>query len=411
MFLLKNISEMLTLSGAAQKEGRKVLEQDLDLRKNHSVICDKGRIVWMGPARSVPKEYAKKINTEYDMKGFTALPGFVECHTHTVFAGSRSHEFEMRQFGVSYQEIAAKGGGILSTVRQTRKASLQELLNTSQSRVDKFVQQGVTTLEIKSGYALDFTNELKTLAVIKKLKGPKIVATFLGAHDLPPEYSNHRDYLNFLIKKALPEIKKKKLAKRVDIFIEKGFFESDLAAIYLKSAQKMGFDIVVHADQLTHSGGTQVALSLEAISADHLLQINSAEIKALAQSNVTSVLLPTSDLYMKKRYPPARQLIDQGARVALATDFNPGSSPSQDLALTGLLARLEMKMSLPEVISAYTVGAAHALKLAPEVGSIEVGKSADFACTRKSWTDLFYSVGDLAIDMTIVKSNAAHCEI
>jgi imidazolonepropionase len=219
------------------------------------------------------------------------------------------------------------------------------------------------------------------------------VNTFLGEHELPPEFKTYEEYLKFLAADVLPKIKKKKLAERVDVFIEKGFFPRQASEDYLRHAKSLGFDVVVHADQLSLSGGSDVAVSVGAMSGDHLLQISDKEVAALAQSEVTCVLLPASDLYMKTKYPPARQLIDQGARVALATDFNPGSSPTQDLNFVGLLARIEMKMSLPEVIAAYTVGAAHALNLAKDVGSIEPGKFADLISIEQDWQTLFYSVG------------------
>jgi imidazolonepropionase len=409
--LLKNIAELLTLEGAEQKDGRRIQERDLSLQKQASVLSQDGKIIWIGPHKKLPRAFAKKKVKEFDMKGKTVLPGFVECHTHTVFAGSRAHEFELRNQGVSYQEIAARGGGILSTMKQTRKMSSAALLKESQKRVDKFVRQGVTTLEIKSGYALDAAGEIKMLEVIRRLQKVRAVPTFLGAHDLPPEFKSHDEYLHYLSEKVLPLVKKKKLAKRVDIFIEKGFFSRESGENYLRQAQAMGFDVLVHADQLSLSGGAATAVRLKALSGDHLLQITEAEIHQLASSSVTCVLLPASDLYMKKNYPPARSLIDAGARVALATDFNPGSSPTQDLALTGLLARLEMKMSLPEVISAYTVGAASALKLISEVGSLRIGKSADFMCTSKSWTDLFYSAGDPGAELVFVSGNVSHQEI
>ncbi|KYG65632.1 imidazolonepropionase [Bdellovibrio bacteriovorus] len=392
--LLKNISTLLTLQGAAAKAGRRVTEEDLSIQTNASVFLDKDRIVWVGPTKKLPKEYAKKKSVkEYDCKGRTVLPGFVEAHTHLIFEGDRAAEFEMRQRGVSYQEIAAKGGGILSTMKKTRAASLQQLVKSGQKRADQFVAQGVTTLEIKSGYSLNLKDEMKMLEAANKIQGPRTVTTFLGAHALPPEFKTYEDYLDFLATEVLPRVQKKKLAQRVDVFIEKGFFPTQASEVYLRHAQSLGFDVVVHADQLSLSGGSDVAVKLGALSGDHLLQISEKEIKSLANSEVTCVLLPASDLYMKTKYPAARELIDAGARVAVATDFNPGSSPTQDLNFVGLLARIEMKMTLPEVISAYTVGAAHALNLANEVGSIEVGKSADLISIEQDWQTLFYSVG------------------
>lgn len=392
--LLKNISTLLTLQGAARQAGRRVREEDLSIQTNASVLIDKERIVWVGPAKTLPKEYAKKkVLKEIDCKNRTVLPGFVESHTHLIFAGDRAVEFEMRQRGASYQDIAAQGGGILSTMKKTRAASLAQLVKSGQKRADHFVSQGVTTVEVKSGYSLNLKDEMKMLEAARKIQGPRIVTTFLGAHALPPEFATYEEYLQFLSSEVLPKVQKKKLAKRVDVFIEKGFFPTQAAEAYLRRAQSLGFDVVVHADQLSLSGGSDVAVRLGALSGDHLLQIGEKEIKSLAKSEVTCVLLPTSDLYMKTKYPPARQLIDAGARVALATDFNPGSSPTQDLNFVGLLARVEMKMTLPEVIGAYTVGAAHALNLASEVGSIEVGKCADLISIEQDWQTLFYSVG------------------
>lgn len=392
--LVTNISEMLTLAPANEKEGRRITEKDLGIKTNQAMYIVSGRIEWLGAQKEIPKILArnKKIK-EVSMKGQTLLPGFVECHTHLVFAGHRAEEFELRNQGVSYQEISKRGGGILSTLQKTRAISERVLFAMSQKRVDDFVSQGVTTLEIKSGYSLDLKNEIKMLGVINKLRGPRVVATFLGAHAKPPEFASHGEYLKYLSDRVLPKIKKLNLASRVDIFVEKGFFEPEESRRYLAAAKDLGFDLVVHADQLTLSGGANLCIELGARSGDHLLQIRGLEINKLARSNVTCVLLPAADLYMKCAYPPARKLIDAGARVALATDFNPGTCPTQDVALVGLLARLEMKMTLPEVIAAYTVGASYALNLAKEVGSLEVGKYADFLCTNSSWQETFYSVG------------------
>lgn len=393
--ILQNISELLTLKGASQKEGRRILEADLTLQKKQTVVAEKGRIVWVGSHSKLPKEYArKKTLKEYDMKGMTVLPGLVECHTHLVFAGNRAAEFEMRNQGVSYQEIAARGGGILSTMKSTRKASFAALVESAQYRANQFIAQGVTTLEIKSGYALNAKDELKMLEAAGAVQRLRTVKTFLGAHALPPEFQSYEEYLDFLREKVLPVVKKKNLADRVDVFIEKGFFPVEASKRYLQAAKNMGFDVIAHADQLSLSGGSDVAVEVGALSGDHLLQVSSKEIEKLAKSEVTCVLLPAADLYMKTKYPPAREMIEAGARVALATDYNPGSSPTQDVNFVGLLARLEMKMTLSEVIAAYTVGSAYALNLQNEVGSIEVGKSADFMCTEQEWSTLFYSVGE-----------------
>lgn len=399
--LLKNISTLLTLEGARRKEGRRIAEADLGIAQKQSLLIEKDKIAWIGPTGKLPKEWSRKKGLkEIDMKGRTVLPGLVECHTHLIFAGDRAAEFEMRNQGVSYQEIAAKGGGILSTMKHTRSSSLAQLVIQGQKRANHFLSQGVTTLEVKSGYALNLKDELKVLQAVQKIEGLRTVSTFLGAHALPPEFKTYESYLEFLADKVLPEVKKKKLARRVDIFIEKGFFPAEASEKYLRRAQEMGFDVLIHADQMSLSGGSDVAVKLGALSGDHLLQITDKEIHSLAKSEVTCVMLPTADLYTRTKYPPAKKLIEAGARVALATDFNPGTSPTQDLNLVGLLARLEMKMSLPEVIAGYTVGAAYALNLQNEIGSLEVGKSADILCTTQDWQCMFYSVGE-SVEKTV----------
>lgn len=398
--LFYNIEELLTLDSAAEKEGRHIVEADLGIQKKAAMIVQNGKIIWTGHRQKIPRKF--KFKKEVDLNNATVLPGFVECHTHTLFAGSRAAEFEMRQQGLSYQDITKAGGGIISTLKETRKASTSKLTEMTKERVRKFVGQGVTTLEIKSGYALDEKNEIRMLKILQSLqgRGPEIVSTFLGAHSVPPEFSRAQDYLQS-IEKYLPKVRK--LTKRLDIWIEKGFFEKDFSKSYLQKAKALGFDLVVHADQLTLSGGTELAVEMGAVSADHVIQLSDKEIQLLAKSQTTAVLLPLADLYMKCAYPPAKKLIEAGARVALATDFNPGTCPSQDLSLVGLLARLQMQMSLPQVIAAYTVGAASALNLQFSKGSLSVGKDADFSCIDGCWQQLFYTAGTSLVKKTFVK--------
>lgn len=363
---------------------------------HQSMLVQQGRIKWIGSKEQYKEQQpcikgtVKKVN----LKNQKILPSFIECHTHTLFAGSRADEFEKRNSGVSYLEIAAQGGGILSTVKKTRQAKASELQKTGQERINHYLKQGVSTVEIKSGYGLDLENEVKLLEVAKKLKGPRIITTYLGAHAKPTEFDTYENYLNFILNKILPVLKKKKLTSRVDIFIEKGFFEASAAQKYLEKFKSEGFAVTIHANQLSNSGGAALALELKAHSADHVIHLSQKDIQDFAQSNTVAVLLPAADLYMKCEYPPARQLIDAGASVALATDFNPGSCPTQDLMLVGLLARLEMKMSLSEVFKAYTLNAAKALGIATEEGSLEAGKYANFICTQAELSDFFYSVGN-----------------
>ncbi len=393
-----DFAELVTLQGAAAKDGRRVQEKDLSVISQARMLVVGGEIVWLGRQKNFKASLLKpfggaKAFRQHSFKDSCALPGFVECHSHLVFAGSRQQEFEERNRGVSYEQIAQKGGGILSTVRATRRASTQELLSLAQDRAQRFLRQGVTVLEVKSGYGLSRAAEIKMLEVAQKIRGPEIVPTFLGAHARPPEFSSADEYIQYLMDKVLPLIHKKGLARRIDIFWDKGYFHSPAAKSFLLQAQKMGFEICGHVDQLHSLGGVRELLELRSLSLDHVVQLSDPDLTRLARSSSTAVLLPGADFYLRMKYPPARRLIDEGARVALATDFNPGSCPTQDLSLIGVLARLEMKMTLPEVLTAYTYGGAAALGLQSRRGSLEPGKSADFVLLKGGWQDLFYSVG------------------
>lgn len=388
--VFRGAKEALTFQGIAEKDGRRVQESDLTVLKNPAWIAEDGRITWIGPESGLP---ATKCDQEVDLQGAVVLPAFSECHTHLAFAGDRAEEFEWRQMGVSYQEIAARGGGIVSTVKATRACDETTLLKLMQKRSQRFVEQGITTLEIKSGYGLNLEAELNSLKAAAKVQGPRVVRTFLGPHSKPAEFQNIETYFEFVMNDLLPKIAGEKLAERADIFIEKGFFTREQGARYFEKAKALGLDITAHVEQLSHSGGTSAAMSEGAVSVDHLVEINDSEISQLAKSQTVAVLLPASDFYLKMKYPRARALIDQGACVALSTDFNPGTSPTQELSLVGVLARIEMKMSLPEVLSAWIYGAAKALKKSDELGSLEVNKACDFICLDGHWRELFYSVG------------------
>ncbi len=404
MILFKNISEALTLSAAAAKGGRRISEGDLSIINDAVLACQNGKIVWIGPAKELPSKIAKKKKKSIDLKGKVILPGFVECHTHSLFGGSRAHEFELRNQGMSYQEIAARGGGILSTVNATRATSDKKLGEILQKHVLNFARQGVTTLEVKSGYGLSHAQEIRLLKIIKRAKGIHCVSTFLGPHAKSPETPDPEQYIDEIMAQTLPLIKKNKLSQRVDIFVEKGYFSLEMAKRYWQKAKELGMDLVGHVEQLSSTQSAVAAADLGAVSVDHLLCLQDHEIERLAKTESTCVLLPTADFYLKVPYPPARKLIDAGARVALATDFNPGTSPSMDLSLVGVLARLNMSMSLPEIISAYTIGAAYALNLSHSVGSLEAGKVSDFAVLESSWRELFYQVGKMPIAETWSKN-------
>jgi imidazolonepropionase len=398
-----DIRELLTLRGAQAKGARRVLESDLSPIADAAMVSSQGRIVWVGPQSDLKPEllqaWGGQNQAEYvSLKGRNVMPAFVECHTHPLFAGNRAHEFEWRMQGQTYQQIAQRGGGIRYTVDQTRRASATDLLSLAQRRCERFSRQGVTTLEVKSGYGLDLETEIRCLQVAQKLRGPRIVSTFLGAHSRSPEFADLDAYVTMMSDQVLPRIARERLAERVDIYIEQGFFSVAQAKIYLDKAQALGLKVTGHCEQLSQCGGTTELLAHQAQSIDHLVYVDPQQIEQLANSSTTAVLLPASDFYLRMQYPPARSLIDAGACVALSTDFNPGTSPTQDLSLVGVLARLEMKMSLPEVWNAYTLGAAYALGKEIQVGSLTVGKYCDFIVSSGAWSDFFYSVGEHPVE-------------
>lgn len=405
MQVLRHIHRLVTLQQAANKQGKKPTEDDLSVIKNAAIVIKDAKILWVGEDDKLNEgmreclknsDYSADDFTEISLRGCTVLPGLIDCHTHTTFAGSRAHEFEWKLQGQTYQEIAKKGGGIVSTVKATRDASEKVLFDNAETRINRFLRQGVTTLEMKSGYGLSKESELKILKVQKSLQSKtkiRLVSTYMGAHTKSPDAKSFDEYLKECIE-LIPEIAKKKLASRVDIFIEKGFFTSKHAELYFKEAQKYGLNIAAHVEQMSLSKGLDMALKYKAQSIEHAVYSSTEQIQKLAKSKTVAVLLPASDFYLKMKYPPARKMIDKGVSVALSTDFNPGTSPTQDINFTGLLARLEMKMSLPEVITAWTVNAAAALGLQEKIGSIEVGKSADLAVFDCHWRELFYRVGE-----------------
>jgi imidazolonepropionase len=391
--VFENIGELLSLEGAARKDGRRIVEADLSIVEDAALVAENGRLVWVGEKSKLPAEIRAQKPEVVSLEGKTVLPAFVEPHTHLIFAGDRSEEFEWRMQGQSYQEISAKGGGILSTVKRTRAASEAQMLEIAQPRADRFLAQGVTLLEAKSGYGLDLDTELRLLRAARKIQGPQVVTTYLGPHSRSPDFPDLGAYVQFIIDKVLPEIAREKLADRADIYIEKGFYDLELGRRYFEAVARLGLPLTAHVEQLSEFGGTDLALQFKPQSVDHLVYVNENTVRQLAQSATTAVLLPASDFYLKMRYPPARALIDGGARVALSTDFNPGTSPTQDLSFVGVLARIEMKMTLAEVIAAWTYGGASALGYAHELGSLERGKRADFSVFDGSWRELFYSVG------------------
>jgi imidazolonepropionase len=311
------------------------------------------------------------------------LPGFVDAHTHPVFAGNRANEFEQRTAGATYREIAASGGGIRATVRATRNASQNDLTKAGRRYAQWFLRGGTTTVEAKSGYGLTLEDELKILRAIKQLNEQtplNYVPTFLGAHDIPTEYKSRRHlYVSLLINEMLPRVAEEKLAEYCDVFCEEDVFTTDEAWQILSAARCHGLELRVHADQLSLSGGAKLAAELHAATADHLECTDLTGIAALKTANVQPVLLPGSVYALGlSRYPAAREMIDAGLAIVLATDFNPGSSPTPSMTMVLSLACTQMKITPAEAITAATINAAYSLGRGDEVGSLEKGKRADF---------------------------------
>jgi imidazolonepropionase len=388
-FAVVNISELVTLAGPARPRVREEMRQ-LGVIPDGVMVVRDGVISYAGPRVRVDSEIEV-----VDAGNKVVMPGFVDAHTHPVFAGNRADEFEKRASGVTYQEISAAGGGIRSTVRKTRAASEDELFVSASRHMQWFLRGGTTTIEAKSGYGLTLEDELKMLRVIARLEPIRAIPTFLGAHEIPDEYRGQREeYVRLVIKEMLPAAKK--LAAYCDIFCEPHVFPVREARAILSAAKQHGFKLRMHVDQLANSGGAQLAAELGAITADHLEHTESAGIEALREAGVQPVLLPGSVYTLgSKRYPDARAMIDAGLAVVLATDFNPGSSPTPSMQMILSLASTQMKMTPAESITAATVNAAYSLNRGNEIGSLELGKRADFVihdCTDHRELAYFFGI-------------------
>lgn len=376
--LIHNIGQLiLPQSSNAPLKGAEM--NKLKIIENAALGVVEGKIAWIGTDTEALSFQAKE---KVDADGKVVSPGLVDPHTHLVFGGSREHELAMKQAGVPYLDILAQGGGILSTVKATKNASEDELFQKAAFHLEVMISHGVTTIEAKSGYGLDRETELKQLKVAKKLKEKypaDIVSTFLGPHAVPPAFKGNEDeFLEGMIS-LLKEIKDEKLAEFADIFCETGVFTMKQSRRFLQSAKDMGFGLKIHADEIDPLGGAELAVSLHAASADHLVATSDAGIEALSNSSTVAVLLPGTTFYLgKNEYARARKLIDMGAAVALATDFNPGSCVTENLQLIMALAALKLKMTAEEIWNAVTVNSAHAIGKGSEAGTLEIGKKASF---------------------------------
>ena len=380
-FAVVHCSQLVTMAGPNRPRVGSEL-RELGIIPGGTLLIEQGRVKAAGKAAEVERLFTSDTNI-IDAAGRVVTPGFVDAHTHLVFAGNRADEFELRCTGTTYQEIARQGGGIRSTVRRTRDASESDLLATAQKHAGWFLRNGTTTIEAKSGYGLTTEDELKILRVVEQTANTtplRCVPTFLGAHEIPDEFAGHSEgYVDLVIEEMLPLVANHSLARYCDVFCEPHIFNVASAGRILEAARRLGFGTRVHADQFSCTGGAQLAARLGAVTADHLEHTDEASIAALAATRVQPVLLPGSVYSIgSKHYPSARAMIDAGLAIVLATDFNPGSSPVAAMPIVHSLACTQMKMTAAECLSASTINAAHSLNLAAEVGSLEPGKCADF---------------------------------
>ena len=379
--IIKSIGQLLTLAGDAPKKRSEM--SNLAIVENAAVASKNGKIVAVGKEDSVISEInlldnAKEINANNKV----ITPGLIDCHTHLVFSGSREEEFYLRIKGEDYLKILRGGGGILSTVDAVRKASFEDLYNNGIEILNDMLSFGTTTVEIKSGYGLSTEDEVKILKVIKRLDEEHpidVVPTFLGAHAFPKEYKNkEEDYVNLIIEEMLPAVKEKNLAKFCDVFCGKEVFNLEQSERILNAAKDLGFELKIHADQLSYNGGAELAAKMDAISASHLEYISDEGIANMKQKRIIGELLPGSVFFMgKTNYAPARKMINNDVPLTLATNYNPGTCAIKSLPIIITLACIYMGMNAEEVITATTINAACALDLQYDVGSIEIGKKSD----------------------------------
>lgn len=392
--LIRNLSQIATPVGNTAVRGRAMRE--LDVHERGVLVIEDGRFVYVGPEKEMDNEMPElRIDEDIDAKGATAIPGFVDSHTHIPFSGFRESEFNRRLRGETYEQIAASGGGIASTVRATRGASEDELVANILARTNTMARYGTTTAEAKSGYGLSLEQELKQLRAIRAAasRSPvRLVPTCLAAHEFPRDDSS---YVDTITTKILPAVAQEKLAVFNDAFVERGVFTRDQGEAVLRAGVRLGLIPRLHADELSDTDGAALAADLGAASADHLMYVSDRGIDALAASNTVANLLPaTSFFLMSPRYAPARQLIEKGAIVSLSTDCNPGTSMTESMQTVVQLATLQMKMTVEESLTAATLNGAYSLRLAHETGSIEAGKRADFVLLdAPSYLHLVYHFG------------------
>ncbi len=402
--IIKNAAELVTCSGFKAKKGQEM--SDLQVIHDGAIVIEKGIITKTGKTEEALSGLNASCFDLVDASGKAVLPGFIDAHTHFVFGGYRAEEFSWRLRGDSYMDIMKRGGGILSTVEATRRATKNDLIECGKKRLDSMLSFGVTTVEGKSGYGLDHDTEIKQLEVMKELDASHpvdIVRTFLGAHAVPEAYRYNPDgFIEYLISEVLPDISKWKLAEICDVFCEKGVFSVEQSKRLLEHAKFLGLKLKLHADEMAPLGGAELAAELGALSADHLLYASDKGIQEIARAGVVATLLPGTAFSLKEPYARARFMIDNGCAVALATDFNPGSCYSESIPLMFALATLYMGMTPEETVTAYTLNAAAALGRSDTIGSLDVGKAGDVVVLEfPSYLYIPYHIGVNSVEKTI----------
>ena len=381
--LITNANEVVTMASEVKGPRIKQAMTNIGVRKNVSILLADERIVDIAPPEKLHQDWPQLVEQAeiIDASGKVVMPGLVDCHTHLVHGGTREDEFQMRLEGKTYMEIMQAGGGIHSTTKKTRAASFEQLYAKAYLHLNDFLKHGVTTVEAKSGYGLDWENEKKQLEVVKALqkKHPiDIVSTFMGAHAVPLEYKgNEEAFVDYIIQQMLPQVAKDKLAAFNDVFCEKGVFTPRQAQRILEAGKALGLIPKIHADEIESYEGAELAAQVGAISAEHLLVASDKGIRAMAKAGTIAVLLPGTAFFLKAPYARGRFIIDEGVPVAISTDFNPGSSPTISLPFIQNLACMHMEMTLEEVLTATTINAAYAIHREGEIGSLECGKKAD----------------------------------
>ncbi len=408
--LFKNISSLVTIGQNKELFAFGERMNDVGEIINGAILFDK-QILWVGTSFEAEKKLQTgEINPDkvFDLKGKTVFPGFIDSHTHLVFAGDRSDEFAQRVAGATYQEIAKRGGGILKTVKETRKASEENLLENASRYLENAISHGTVAIEIKSGYGLELESELKILRVIRALAENfpiDIKATFLGAHDFPPEYQNRRDeYVDLICTKMIPRVAEEGLAEYCDCFVDKGYYTIEQGRKIFETAKEYGLKIRMHADELADVGAGLLAAEVGAVSADHLLFVSENSLDAMKKSGTIATLLPGTSYFIRMPFAPAKKIIEKGIPIALASDFNPGSCFTENMQIILSLAVINLGLNCQQAMVASTLNGAYSLGISHKIGTIEPGKDATFAILDcLSYLDMFYHFGINHIESVWVK--------